>query len=83
MKMAVLFLTVAIISLSAADLTGAWEVSLSGGQLNEARRVNITSESGQYKWKFFGSQFSGMAQGDTAEFHCVEDSKPCGSLKGH
>jgi len=81
--MRLLFLCLIALAISAADLTGSWEISVSGGQLNDARRVNIISENGQYKWKLFGSEFSGAPQGDIVEFHCVEEGKSCGTLKGH
>jgi len=72
----------AALSIHAADLSGAWEVRVSGGQLNDARRVNMTLKDGNYEWKFFGSQFAGVPQGDSITFHCTEDGKPCGDLTG-
>ncbi|HZS54304.1 MAG TPA: acetamidase/formamidase family protein [Bryobacteraceae bacterium] len=71
-----------VFSLSAADLAGPWEVFVSGGQLTEARRVQITSDNGRYKWKFLGFEFLGAPQGDNVEFQCRQDDKPCGLMKG-
>lgn len=82
MNIRVFFLCLAALSLSGADLSGVWEVSVIGGQTNEARRVNIKLENGQYKWSFLGSQLTGAAQGDSIEFRCLEDGKSCGDLKG-
>ena len=83
MKTLPLFLLSATLPISAADLSGNWELYVSGGQLNEARRVHLTLQGGEYHWQFFGSQMSGAAQGDNIVFHCKEDSKPCGDWKGH
>ncbi len=82
MNLLPLFLLSAALSISAADLTGKWEVFATGGQLKDARRVNLTLEGGEYHWKFFGSQMTGAPQGDSIVFHCKEDNKPCGDWKG-
>lgn len=68
--------------MQAADLSGTWEVRISGGQLNDARRVKMTPKDGKYEWKFFGSQFAGAPQGDSITFQCTEDGKSCGELTG-
>lgn len=83
MKLLPIFLLSAALSIPAADLTGKWEVFVNGGQLNDARRVDLTLEGGEYHWKFFGSQMSGTPQRDSVVFHCKEDNKPCGDWKGH
>ena len=82
MKSVVLLFFTAALSLSAADITGIWEIFISGGQLNEARRVTLASENGQYKWGLRDFEFTGALQGDAVNFHCVRKGKPCGDLKG-
>ncbi len=82
MKARVLLVFAAALTMQAADLTGTWEVRVSGGQLTDARRVKITSKDGKYQWSFFGSQFAGTPQGDSVTFQCTQDSKSCGELKG-
>lgn len=82
MKTLLLFLVATILPLTAADLAGTWEVSVSGGQMNDARRVILTSKDGQYKWNLHGAELAGSPQGDTIDFHCVRDGQPCGDLKG-
>ncbi|HEY7307013.1 MAG TPA: acetamidase/formamidase family protein [Bryobacteraceae bacterium] len=82
MKIAVLLLIAASVTIQAADLSGTWEVRVSGGQLNDARRVKMTSKDGRYEWTFFGSQFTGTLQGHSVTFKCTEDGKPCGDLTG-
>jgi amidase len=69
-------------TVSAADLTGTWEVAVQGGQMTDVRRVQITSDSGVYKWKFLGFDYTGTAKGDNVEFQCKRENKPCGSLAG-
>jgi acetamidase/formamidase len=69
--------------LSAADLTGTWEVSMQGGQMADARRVQITSENGTYKWKFLGFEYTGPVHDDNVEFTCKRRDKACGALRGH
>lgn len=83
MRTFALFLFLTSLSFSAADLSGTWEISLSGGQMNDARRVKISYQDGKYKWSLFGTQLTGALQGDTIDFQCVEDGKPCGDFKGH
>src|SRR5690349_1670810 len=82
MKAFVLLLFTAALSLSGADLTGTWEVFISGGQMNDARRVTIASENGQYKWHLRDLEFTGALQGDAVNFNCIRKGKPCGDLKG-
>jgi len=82
MKAGVLLLVAAAVTLEAADLSGVWEVRISGGQLNDARRVNFTLKAGRYEWKFFGGQYAGAAQGDSITFKCTDEGKACGELTG-
>ncbi len=77
-----LLLLAAALSIPAADLSGLWEIRVSGGQLNDARRVKMELKNGKYEWKFFGSQFAGVPQGDSIAFQCTEDGKSCGQLTG-
>jgi len=82
MKAGVLLLIAAAVTLRAADLSGVWEVRISGGKLNDARRVKFTPKDGRHEWTFFGSQFAGAAQGDSITFKCTEEGKGCGELTG-
>lgn len=50
--------------------------------MDDARRVEITSDKGVYKWKFLGFDYSGTAHADHVEFQCKRDGKSCGSLTG-
>jgi hypothetical protein len=65
-----------ISTLSAADLTGTWEIAVQGGQMTDARRVQITSDNSVYKWKFLGFDYTGTAHGDSVEFQCKRKDAP-------
>ncbi|MBV9158840.1 MAG: acetamidase/formamidase family protein [Acidobacteriaceae bacterium] len=82
MKLSVLFFCLAVGPLCAVDLSGTWELSISGGQISEARRIKITSQDGKYKWTLFSSEMAGTPEGDRIDFHRVGDGKPCSDLKG-
>ncbi len=84
MKILPLLLISAAVCAPAADLTGKWEVFVTGGQIKEARRVNVTRQGEEYRWEFLGSQMAGTSQGDNITFHCKEKkgNKPCGDWNG-
>ena len=82
MKRTALLLLAAAVTLPAADLSGAWEVYLAGGQLNDARRVKFELKNGKYEWNFFGGKYAGAPQGDSITFKCTGEGKDCGQLTG-
>src|SRR5690242_18010601 len=69
-------------TMSAADLTGIWEVKLTGGELNAAQRLKLELKEGKYKGKLMGSDLTGSIKGDEIVFECTEESRSCGSLNG-
>jgi amidase len=82
MKTVALLVFTAALSASAADLTGVWEVFISGGQMNDARRVTIASDNGQYKWRLRELELTGTLQGESVNFRCMRERKPYGDFKG-
>ena len=69
-------------ALSAADISGTWELTVKGGDMVAAQRLKLTPDQGAYTFHFQGSTLSGKLEGSAIEFRCTQNGKDCGVLKG-
>ena len=67
---------------NAADVSGKWELTLTGGQIVAAQRLNLEAKDGKYQGNFQGMDLTGVVTDDESFFDCAEKGKPCGSMKG-
>lgn len=67
---------------NAADVSGKWELTLTGGQIVAAQRLNLEAKDGKYQGNFQGMDLTGVVTDDEIVFDCAEKGKPCGSMKG-
>ena len=67
---------------TASDITGPWELTLTGGEIVDSNRVKIARKDGQFVFEASGSTFLGTLTGNAIEFRCQEGKHDCGLLKG-
>src|SRR5689334_14436541 len=66
----------------AADLSGPWELTMTGGENVMYSRLNLEMKDGKYAGSFQGVDVTGTVNGSDITFEGVERGKPIGSLSG-
>jgi acetamidase/formamidase len=66
----------------AADITGPWELSITGGQASFGQHIDIAQKDGKYSFSFQGDDAAVALDGQTVRITVVEDGKQIGDLSG-